>query len=162
MLLLGMNNEPAPAKGVPAKASAPEPTSSKVTVQSGRRKKVRKVKRKEVTVNAKGFKVTKEVETEEEYSASESDDDGPTVASSSTINKPKEGRGNPAAQDSKTAKEPVKTKEPEKAKEKPKEKEEKRPPTTKSGSSNSNLAKKLPPGGQTSLAGFFGKPKPKK
>lgn len=126
----------------------------KVTLQSGgRRRKTRKVKKQIQEVNAKGYKVTKEVETEEEYTASDSDDDGPVVASTSAASK--------AAKESKD-----KEKEKSKPKEKPAEKAklEKKPSFTKNASSStsSQAKSKAGNGGQTSLAGFFGKPKPKK
>lgn len=161
------------SKATSQKASKPSSQSKKSdasktekkdrpTLQSGSRRRTRKVMKKVQEVNAKGYKVTKEVETEEEYTASDSEDDGPVVASSSTAFK-----ASKAAKEKEKEKETTekpKSKAQEKAKEKPAEKPklEKKPSSSKIGASSSQAKPKAGAGGQTSLAGFFGKPKPKK
>lgn len=156
-------NKPSSQKTTKPLTSQSKPKADakdKITLQSGSRRKIRKVKKQIQEVNAKGYKVTKEVETEEEYTASDSDDDGPVVASTSAASKLAK-----ASKEKEQEKEKEKEKEKPKAKDKPAEKAklEKKPSFTKNGPSSSSQSKpKSGAGGQTSLAGFFGKPKPKK
>lgn len=96
-------------------------------------RKTRTVKKKVVTTNAKGFKVTKEVETDESYTASENEAEGPTVASK-PIAKKSGSKDVPKAKDSSS-----------KAK-----------PDAPVSSSSKAKAK---PGEQMGLKNFFGKPK---
>jgi hypothetical protein len=110
-----------------------KPAKKDKVLKSGNRK-TRRVTKKVVTTNAKGFKVTKEVETDESYSGSEDEDDGPTVASSSK----------PAEKESKPAK---------------KEKEKESTPSSASGTAAKKKASAGKPGEQASLKNFFGKPK---
>lgn len=107
-------------------------------LKSGKRK-TRKVTKRVTEVNSKGFKVTKEVETEEEYTASEGgsqgEDDGPNVAATA---KPATAKGAKEGSSGKSA--------------------------SPAGSSSSAAAAKKKaatskPGEQSSLKNFFGKPK---
>ena len=140
LFLLGLD-EPEPDKAAMSRKSAEKPKSQ--TMKSSQRKR-RKIVRKEVTTNAKGFKVTKDVETDESYSSSSDNDNdsGPKVSASLPAIKTEKGDSE------------VKSK---------KEKAKETTPAASSASNGNNQGTKgkaaSKSGAQTSLGSFFSKPK---
>ncbi|CAD6567927.1 MAG: hypothetical protein CYPHOPRED_002168 [Cyphobasidiales sp. Tagirdzhanova-0007] len=134
-------DEPEPDKAAMSRKSAEKPKSQ--TMKSSQRKR-RKIVRKEVTTNAKGFKVTKDVETDESYSSSSDNDNdsGPKVSASLPAIKTEKGDSE------------VKSK---------KEKAKETTPAASSASNGNNQGTKgkaaSKSGAQTSLGSFFSKPK---
>lgn len=133
----GKNSAAGSGAPTPVASGSKAKTSTKATAgEEGKVRKTRRVMKTVKSKNAKGYMESKQVSTDEEYTASEDDGDGATEVAASTIIK--------RSDSSTSTKEKKKDREPAAA------------------SSSSKTAKAAKPGEQSSLKNFFGKPKGKK